>query len=160
MPDREAIQSILESVVEAILPDDAAIGTIEIGVAGHFDSLLDRASARVVVAAHKTFVADKASRRGDNAELESGHSLSHLKDRPRGIIGHQSAVEERLGDIVSQRVVVFATFGADEEVWVVAWGRDEGQNLASSRFDSHDATTFVGHKSLGVLLEVGIEGSI
>ena len=94
---------------------------------------------------------------GDDALMQQYESLRGLECRSGGISGHDRTVVERLVGVGNEFAVIRSALPADKYVGVVGGTRDEAEDLACGRLDSHDCTFFIDHQRLGILLKLDVE---
>ena len=95
---------------------------------------------------------------GVEALLLGGDGDEGLKDRARGVLGLNGAVEERLVGIVDKLLPGSAGDGWDKGIQVVGRGRGENQDIAITRIEGHHGARAPGKGRLSRALEGKGEG--
>ena len=105
-------------------------------------------------------IARIGGRRHDNTLLKQYESIGRLECGSGGIGTHKGAVEERLVEVVDERLVVGAAFAAHEQRRIVGGRRYHGEYLAGGRFDGDYSSDLVDHQRFGVLLELDVDAQL
>ena len=137
------------------------VGLPEIGIATLFDSAGERHRRAVMVCTSDWLrprsVAGEQGLFGDAALLQTHQGLQRFEGRTGRIDALYGSVQQRFSRIVQEHCVIFGALSADQQVGIPRRIRRQGQHLARSRFDGHNAAAFTLQQLLGHCLQAIVE---